>query len=135
VLRFTDARTWYPGIEYRPDLDPEEPFFYRDADASVVVPSKANEIYSTRVVDRNGRLLPQLFGTPFGDGHVLGTGNPADGRPANVETGDPGTAGDLSLGVRIGIRHVRADKTTVTVRVRPGHRGRRRSASARRVFP
>jgi immune inhibitor A len=125
VLRFTDARTWYPGIEYRPDLDPEEPLFYRDADASVVVPSKANEIYSTRVVDRNGRLLPQLFGTPFGEGHVLGTGNPADGRPANAETGDPGTAGDLSLGVRVAIRHVRADKTTVRVRVRPGHRAGR----------
>ena len=99
VKRFTDAKTWYPGLENRPDLDPEEPLFFRDVDASTVVPSKDNEIYSTRIVDRNGRLVPELFGTDMGAGHVLGTGNPADGRPA-IEGGDPGTTADLSLGVR-----------------------------------
>ena len=81
-LAFTDAKTWYPGLEYRPDLDPDEPLFFRDVDASVVVPSRDGEIYSTRIVDGAGRLLPELFGEPVGAGHVFGTGNPADGRPA-----------------------------------------------------
>ena len=62
MLAFTDAKTWYPGIEYRPDLDPEDPLFFRDKDASTVVPSRDNEIYSTRVVDTNGRLMRDLFG-------------------------------------------------------------------------
>ena len=52
-------RPGIPGIEYRPDPRlPEEPLFFRDVDASTVVPSQGNEIYSTRIVDRNGRLLP-----------------------------------------------------------------------------
>ena len=36
VSEFTDAQGWYPGIEFRPDLDPVNPLFFRDADASVV---------------------------------------------------------------------------------------------------
>ena len=40
VKAFTDAKGWYPGIEYRPDLDPADPLFFRDADASVVLPSR-----------------------------------------------------------------------------------------------
>ena len=57
---FTDAKTWYPGLEYRPDLDPEAPLFFRDVDASMVVPSRGNEIYSTRIVDagRPARARP-----------------------------------------------------------------------------
>ena len=70
--------------------------FFRDVDASTVVPSLGNEIYSTKIVDRNGQLLPELYGTDLGSGHVLGTGNPRDGRPA-IEGGDPGTTADLSL--------------------------------------
>ena len=90
-------------------------------DASTVVPSRGNEIYSTRIVDRNGRLLPDLYGTPLGGGHVLGTGNPRDGRPA-IEGEDPGTTADLSLGVAIQV--IRASNTNkqVQVSVRPGHR-------------
>jgi immune inhibitor A len=34
VRRFTDAIGWYPGYEYRPDLNAASPLF-RDADASV----------------------------------------------------------------------------------------------------
>ena len=34
---FTDAKGWYPGIEIRGSS-----LFYRDADASTVVPSKGN---------------------------------------------------------------------------------------------
>ena len=63
VRRFTDAIGWYPGFEYRPDLDPDDPLFFRDVDASVVVPSKGNQIYSTRVTDKNGRLVRSQFGT------------------------------------------------------------------------
>ncbi len=62
--RSPTRRRWYPGLEYRPDLDPEAPLFFRDVDASVVVPSRGNEIYSTRIVDGNGRLLRDLFGEP-----------------------------------------------------------------------
>ncbi|MCP6188444.1 hypothetical protein NL437_27380, partial [Klebsiella pneumoniae] len=36
-----------------------------------------NEQYSTRVVDKDGKLIPALFGADIGIG-VLGTGNPAD---------------------------------------------------------
>jgi immune inhibitor A len=54
VKSFTDNKTWYPGIEIRGDS-----LFYRDADASTVVPSQGNAPYSTRVVDANGNPLPQ----------------------------------------------------------------------------
>jgi immune inhibitor A len=118
---FTDARGWYPGIEYRPDLDSESPLFFRDPDASVVVPSRANEIYSTRIVDARGHLLRDFFGVPLGGGHVLGTGNPADGRPAAVDGSDPGTSEDLSLGVTVNVRMTRGDKTRARVRISPGH--------------
>ena len=95
--------------------------FYRDVDASTVIPSQGNEIYSTRVVDRNGRLLPDLFGTDFGGGHVLGTGNPRDGRPA-VDGGDPGTTADLSLGVAVQVIGSSRNNKQVLVLVQPGHR-------------
>ena len=117
---FTDAKTWYPGLEFRPDLDPVDPLFFRDVDASVVVPSRDQEIYSTRIVDGNGRLVPDLFGVPLGGGHVFGTGNPADGRPAALDGSDPGTAADLSLGVRVRVLSRGSGNKRVLVRVRPG---------------
>ena len=118
---FTDAIGWYPGFEYRPDLDPDNPLFFRDADASVVVPSKDNQVYSTRVTDKNGRLLPSQFGIGLGGGNVTGTGNPADGLPAG-DDGTPGTFEDLSLGVRLRVKSARPKSARVTVR--PGHRAR-----------
>jgi immune inhibitor A len=121
LRRFTDAIGWYPGFEYRPDLDPDDPLFYRDFDASVVVPSKGNQIYSTRVTDKNGRLLPDRFGVGLGGGHVTGTGNPADGRPAG-DDGTPATDADLSLGVRLRVKSARSKAARVVVR--PGHRVR-----------
>jgi hypothetical protein len=79
VRRFTDAIGWYPGFEYRPDLDPGRSVVLpRRRRASVVVPSNGNQIYSTRVTDKNGRLVRSQFGTALGDGHVAGTGNPRD---------------------------------------------------------
>jgi immune inhibitor A len=73
VNSFTDDKTWYPGVEVRgSDL------FFRDIDASVVVPSTLNQPYSTRVVDADGNLLTDLFGLDLGSNIVLGSGNPAD---------------------------------------------------------
>ena len=70
---FTDAKTWYPGLEVR-----DGSLFYRDFDASVVVPSKGDQPYSTRVVNADGTPATELYGTDMGGGHVLGTGNPGD---------------------------------------------------------
>ena len=119
VLEFNDAQSWYPGFEYRPDLNPDAPLFFRDADASVVVPSKDNRIYSTRITDHEGNLPTDLFGMGLGDGHVAGTGNPADGLPAG-DDGTPGTDEDLSLGVVL--RFQRAiGGTAARIFERPGH--------------
>jgi immune inhibitor A len=74
VSTFTDEKTWYPGIEVRPGPS----FFFRDIDASTVVPSQGNAPYSTRVVDADGNLLPAWFGANLGINSLLGTGNPAD---------------------------------------------------------
>jgi immune inhibitor A len=114
VRRFTDAIGWYPGYEYRPDLnpDPAKALFFRDVDASVVIPSKGNQIYTTRITDKNGRLLRSQFGRDLGNGHVAGTGNPRDGTPDNPT--------DLSLGVKLRVE--RASSKAARVVVRPGHR-------------
>ena len=61
VKSFTDNKGWYPGIEIR-----DGSLFYRDADASTVVPSRGNQPYSTRVVDANGNPLPQYYGLDIG---------------------------------------------------------------------
>jgi immune inhibitor A len=78
VEKFSDAKRWYPGLEYRPDLDPVDPLFFRDADASVVVPSVNNAPYSVAIVDKNGNLLPDLYGIDLGGGVVTGSGKPGD---------------------------------------------------------
>ncbi len=75
VSSFTDAKSWYPGIEFRPDLSPNAPLFFRDADASVVLPSKGNAPYTVRIVDQNGNLINELFGINFGGGVFSGNGN------------------------------------------------------------
>ena len=50
VSTFTDAKGWYPGVEVIDDG-----LFFRDIDGSVVIPSRGNEFYSTRVVDSDGQ--------------------------------------------------------------------------------
>jgi immune inhibitor A len=72
VKNFTDAKTWYPGIEV---IDGD--LYYRDADASVVVPSKNDQPYSTRVVHQDGTPATELYGQVVA-GSTLGTGNPGD---------------------------------------------------------
>jgi immune inhibitor A len=78
VKRFTDWRGWYPGVEWRPDLDPVDPLFFRDADASVVIPSKGGAPYTVRIVDANGNLQTDQFGIDLGGGVLTGTGNPGE---------------------------------------------------------
>ncbi|WP_035907564.1 immune inhibitor A domain-containing protein [Knoellia subterranea] len=73
VKTFTDNKGWYPGIEIRGSS-----LFYRDADASTVVPSVGVAPYSTRVVDADGNPLPQYYGLDIGIATPLGSGNPAD---------------------------------------------------------
>ncbi|MFC7714758.1 hypothetical protein [Nonomuraea recticatena] len=69
VPAFTDAKTWYPGLDLvEGSLD------YRDFDASVVIPAKGP--YTTRVVDEDGRPATELYGTELAGGHVLGSGDP-----------------------------------------------------------
>jgi immune inhibitor A len=74
VSTFTDDKGWYPGLEMRPNGD----LFYRDADASTVVPSRGNAPYSTRFVDSEGNPLTDYYGMDIGLVTPLGSGNPAD---------------------------------------------------------
>ncbi len=129
---FNDASTWYPGLEYRPDLDAENPLFFRDVDASVVVPSLDNTIYSTRIVDKNGKLLYRQYGIGLGGGHVTGTGNPVDGRPA-IPDEDYGTYADLSLGVKIRILKTKDSNRAAWINIRPGNKDTSPEAVAKRV--
>jgi immune inhibitor A len=69
----TDDQGWYPGIELRGDS-----LFYRDIDASTVVPSRGNAPYSTRVVDADGNALTQYYGLDIGLATPLGSGDPSD---------------------------------------------------------
>jgi immune inhibitor A len=69
---FSDAKTWYPGIEVRGSS-----LYSRDIDASVVIPSRDNAPYTTRVVNQDGSPATSLYGTDLGF-TKLGTGNPVD---------------------------------------------------------
>ena len=100
VKKFTDTKGWYPGIEIRGSS-----LFYRDVDASVVVPSVGNAPYSTRVVDANGNPLPDFYGLDLGANIVLGTGNPADD--------------GVAIGVSFEVRKVAKNNTYATIRVVP----------------
>jgi immune inhibitor A len=96
VKKFTDSMGWYPGVELQPSG-----LFYRDIDASVVVPSEGNGFYSIRIVDPSGNLLPEYFGLDLGGGIVLGTGNPADD--------------GVAIGVSIEVKNAKKDRATVFV--------------------
>jgi len=105
VPHVADAKGWYPGLELR-----GEDLFFRDIDASVVVPSKDNRRYTTRIV-ADGNPLTDLYGTDLGDGIVLGSGNPADGNPLDTPVED------LSLGVQFEVRRVAGNNRWVVVAV------------------
>ena len=74
VSTFTDNKGWYPGLERRANGR----LYYRDADASTVVPSRGNQPYSTRIVDSAGNPYTDFYGMDIGLATPLGSGNPAD---------------------------------------------------------
>ncbi|MGC3859187.1 immune inhibitor A domain-containing protein [Micromonospora chersina] len=101
VPAFSDAKGWYPGIEIR-----NGSAYARDNDASVVVPSRGNAKYTTRVTNPDGSPATAYYGATLGGGAiVLGTGNP----------GDAGVA----YGVTITIKRAAADNSYATVYVTP----------------
>jgi immune inhibitor A len=72
VSTFTDNKGWYPGLEAR-----NGGYFFRDIDASVVVPSRDNAPYTTRIVNPDGSPATDHYGLDFGF-TMTGTGNPSD---------------------------------------------------------
>ncbi|HEX6968853.1 MAG TPA: immune inhibitor A domain-containing protein [Micromonosporaceae bacterium] len=99
VATFTDAVGWVPGIEVR-----SEGFFWRDIDASVVVPSRDNAPYSTRIVYSDGTPALDYYGLNFGFS-VAGSGNPGDQ--------------DVSYGVTVTVKRAANDNSYATVYVTP----------------
>ena len=104
--RFTDKQGWYPGMELR-----EDGLWFRDYDASVVVPSRKNRLYTTRVVKPNGDPVERLYGKTK-EGILLGTGDPKDGK-MNPRR-------DRSLGVSLRLVKQADDNSWVLVKVFPG---------------
>ena len=78
--RFDDAHGYAPGVKVGADgkLAPW------DDDGGVVLPSLDGAIYSTRVVDADGKPAIDRYGQPYAGYHVLGTGRPGD---ANLQFG------------------------------------------------
>lgn len=74
VKSFTDDQGWVPGFALN---EATGGLFYRDRDASVVVPSVGNAEYSTPLYDLQGNRLPAYDGLDIGLG-PFGSGNPAD---------------------------------------------------------
>jgi immune inhibitor A len=74
VSTFTDDQGWVPGFALRAS---DGALFYRDRDASVVVPSVGNAKYTTPLYDLAGNRLPAYDGLDVGVG-PFGSGNPAD---------------------------------------------------------
>ncbi|MBU8858407.1 immune inhibitor A [Micromonospora sp. WMMB482] len=101
VRGFTDAKGWYPGIEIR-----DGAAYSRDNDASVVVPSRGNQQYTTRVVNPDGTPATDWYGEELAGGAiVLGTGNPRDS--------------GVQYGVSIIIKWAARDNSYATVYVVP----------------
>lgn len=69
---FTDAKTWYPGLEILDGVP-----VVRNGAASAVVPSRGDQPYSTRVVNADGSPATAFYGQDF-YGHKLGSGDPGD---------------------------------------------------------
>ena len=90
-LAFTDAKTLVPGHRVPARPRPRAPLFFRDVDASVgrAVARQRDLLDADRRRATAGSCR-DLFGVPLGGGHVLGTGDPADGRPPAVDGSDPG---------------------------------------------
>ncbi|MER7586778.1 immune inhibitor A domain-containing protein [Micromonospora sp. NPDC127501] len=101
VKAFTDAKGYYPGIEMR-----DGAAYARDNDASVVLPSRGNAPYTTRVTHPDGSPAPEFYGVTLGGGAiVLGTGNP----------GDQG----VNYGVSLTIKKAAGDNSSAMIYVTP----------------
>ncbi|MEU8152421.1 immune inhibitor A domain-containing protein [Micromonospora sp. NPDC048986] len=101
VKAFTDAKGYYPGIEMR-----DGAAYARDNDASVVLPSRDNAPYTTRVTNPDGSPAPEFYGVTLGGGAiVLGTGNP----------GDQG----VNYGVSLTIKKAAGDNSSAMIYVTP----------------
>ncbi|BDZ54656.1 immune inhibitor A domain-containing protein [Agromyces marinus] len=74
VSTFTDDQSWVPGFAIR---DTDGALFYRDRDASVVVPSVGNAPYSVPLYHMDGTPATEYYGVDIGLG-PFGSGAPAD---------------------------------------------------------
>ncbi|MFC2177347.1 immune inhibitor A domain-containing protein [Actinomycetota bacterium] len=118
VPLFTDSLGWVPGIEVRLDLGG---FYFRDQDASVVVPSLGGADYDWRVVWPDGSPATDFWGGGWG------SGNPADGFTLGAYDPDVGNEG-VEIGTYIQLQRVATDNTWANVHIwnsltNPGHRG------------
>ncbi|WP_430646901.1 immune inhibitor A domain-containing protein [Agromyces sp. GXS1127] len=77
VSTFTDDQGWVPGFAIRENADDTLSFFYRDRDASTVVPSVGNAPYSVPLYYLDGTPATDYYGLNIGLG-PFGSGNPAD---------------------------------------------------------
>jgi immune inhibitor A len=107
VDTFTDSLGWVPGIEVRLDLGG---FYFRDQDASVVVPSLGGADYDWRVVWPDGSPAYDFWGGGWG------SGNPADGfTPGAYDPDNPNEG--VEIGTNIQILNVAKDYSWVNVHV------------------
>jgi len=119
VDAFTDALGWVPGIEVRLDLGG---FYFRDDDASVVVPSAGGADYDWRVVWPDGSPAYDFYG------YGWGSGDPRDGFTAGAY--DPNVPNEgVEVGTQVEIVNVAKDNSWATVhiwnsRTTPGSRSK-----------
>jgi len=107
VDTFTDDLGWVPGIEVRLDLGG---FYFRDRDASVVVPSVDGADYDWRVVWPDGSPATDFWGGGWG------SGDPQDGFTLGAY--DPDNPNDsVSLGTQIEVVNTASDNSWATFHI------------------
>jgi immune inhibitor A len=112
IKTFTDSLGWVPGIEVRLDLPGL--FFFRDQDASVVVPSAGSADYDWRVVWPDGSPATDFYGFGFG------TGNPKDGLTLGEYNPNAPNAG-VELGTYIEIAGVAKNNSWANIHIWNSH--------------
>jgi immune inhibitor A len=111
VDAFTDELGWVPGIEVRLDLGG---FYFRDQDASVVVPSVGGADYDWRVVWPDGSPAYDFWGGGWG------SGNPIDGfTPGAYDPNAPNEG--VEIGTSIVIQNVAKDNSWATFHIWNSH--------------
>ncbi len=115
--RFDDALGYAPGVKVGADgkLAPW------DDDGGVVLPSLDGAMYTTRVVDADGKPALERYGQPYAGFHVLGTGRPGDA--------------NLQFGVRLELVDQAPDGSWGAIRVSNVAMDYRLTASATAVVP